>query len=159
MIVRLQLPPVVRRAARTMRATLVAMWDRWRAYERVEARAMALLSAWLSPEQRAQFNKHNRFDVIGSESGKRYRICYGTSTNVYEIDGRDRVVLGWCFRPVGSLVAGDVMLAQKIALETDERSALLVARPFPSSLPPRSELPAQAGHLARDRTGVAGDAV
>ena len=41
---------------------------------------------------------------------------------------------------VGSLVAGDVMLAQKIALETDERSALLVAQPFPSSLPPRSEL-------------------
>jgi hypothetical protein len=28
------------------------------------------------------------------------------------------------------LVAGDVMLAQKIALETDERSALAVARKF-----------------------------
>ncbi|MGF6335225.1 hypothetical protein ABIB82_002429 [Bradyrhizobium sp. i1.8.4] len=97
-----------------------------------------LLSAWLSPEQRSQFEKYRRFDVTGSDSGKRYRICYGTSTNVYEMDGRDRVVLGWCFRPVGSLVPGDVMLAQKIALETNERATLRVAQPFPSSLPPRA---------------------
>jgi len=38
------------------------------------------------------------------------------------------------------LVAGDVMLAQKIALETDERSTLMVASRFPASVPPRSEL-------------------
>jgi hypothetical protein len=38
-------------------------------------------------------------------------------------------------------VAGDVMLAQKIALETDERGALMVAKPFPSSMPPRANLP------------------
>ncbi|WP_224741604.1 hypothetical protein V5279_22200 [Bradyrhizobium sp. 26S5] len=132
---------VLQHAAGTLRATLVAIRERWQAYERKEARGLALMSAWLSPEQRSQFEKHNRFDVIGSESGKRYRICYGTSTNVYEMDGRDRVVLGWCFRPVGSLVAGDVMLAQKIALETDERATLMVARPFPSSSPPRATLP------------------
>ena len=29
--------------------------------------------------------------------------------------------------PVGDLVAGDVMLAQKIALESDERAAMSVA--------------------------------
>jgi hypothetical protein len=39
-------------------------------------------------------------------------------------------VMGWCFLPKGGLVAGDVMLAQKIALENDERAALLVARRF-----------------------------
>jgi hypothetical protein len=33
----------------------------------------------------------------------------------------------WCFVPEGNLVAGDVMLAQKIALETNERAALAVA--------------------------------
>ncbi|MBR0874298.1 hypothetical protein JQ633_28355 [Bradyrhizobium tropiciagri] len=125
----------------TLRATLAAIRERWRAYEKIELRALALMTAWLSPEQRAQFAKYNRFDVIGSESGKRYRICYGTSTNVYEMDGNDRVVVGWCFRPAGSLVAGDVMLAQKIALETDERATLIVARPFPSTLPPRAHLP------------------
>ncbi|WP_246801304.1 hypothetical protein [Bradyrhizobium genosp. L] len=105
---------------------------------RTEARGIALMSEWPSPEQLSQFKRYNRFDVIGSDSGKRYRICYGTSTNVYEVDARNRVVRGWCFYPVGSLVAGDVMLAQKIALETDERATLMVARPFPSSLPPRS---------------------
>ncbi|VIO67836.1 hypothetical protein CI1B_47490 [Bradyrhizobium ivorense] len=121
-------------------ATLASIWDRWKAYERIEARGLELLSAWLSPEQRSQFETYKRFDVIGSDSGKRYRICYGTSTNVYEMDGGGRVVLGWCFRPAGSLAAGDVMLAQKIALETDERATLMVARPFSSSLPPRSDL-------------------
>jgi|GEM_PF-865563 len=128
----------LRRAGSTLRAALVAIWDRWKAYEKIEARGIALMSAWLSAEQRAQFEKYRRFDVIGSDSGKRYRICYGTSTNVYEMDGCDRVVLGWCFRPVGCLVAGDVMLAQKIALETNERATLMVAHRFPSSLPPRA---------------------
>jgi hypothetical protein len=37
---------------------------------------------------------------------------------------------GWCFVPNAYLVAGDVMLAQKIALETDERGALAVAKNF-----------------------------
>jgi hypothetical protein len=39
-------------------------------------------------------------------------------------------VTGWCFVPRGPLVAGDVMLAQKIALETDESGALAVAKNF-----------------------------
>jgi hypothetical protein len=47
--------------------------------------------------------------------------------NVHEIDEAGRVKLGLCFAPKGSLVMGDVMLAQKIALETFERRALAVA--------------------------------
>ena len=39
--------------------------------------------------------------------------------------------MGWCFVPKGYLVPGDVMLAQKIALETDELNALAVANRFP----------------------------
>ncbi|MGY3487162.1 hypothetical protein ACVW1C_005045 [Bradyrhizobium sp. USDA 4011] len=143
MTARLRTVPLLsalRRAVGTLGATLSAIWERWQAHERNEARGLALMSAWLSPEQRSQFEKCNRFDVVGSESGKRYRICYGTSTNVYEIDDTGRIVVGWCFRPVGCLVPGDVMLAQKIALETDERAALMVARPFSSSLPPRTHL-------------------
>jgi len=35
--------------------------------------------------------------------------------------------MGLCFAPVGPLVRGDVMLAQKIALETNDHSALAVA--------------------------------
>jgi len=50
--------------------------------------------------------------------------------NVCELDGAGRPRAGWCFVPKDNLVAGDVMLAQKIALETDERGALAVARNF-----------------------------
>src|SRR5712692_8660886 len=47
-----------------------------------------------------------------------------------ELDGAGCPCIGWCFAPKGYLVAGDVMLAQKIALETDERGALNVANKF-----------------------------
>ena len=95
-----------------------------------EIRAVNLLKEWLSPEQLAQYESDRYFDVIGRQSGKRYRIRYGTAMNIREMDPRGRAAVGWCFVPHGTLVAGDVMLAQKIALETDERSALAVARKF-----------------------------
>ena len=95
-----------------------------------EARGLRLLRDWLSPEQRAQFDAERYFDVIGCDSGKRYRIRYGTAINVHELDDAGRSKVGWCFAPIGQLVAGDVMLAQKIALETREFSALAVAGTF-----------------------------
>jgi len=85
---------------------------------------------WLSPEQRAQFDAKRYFDVIGCDSRKRYRIHYGDTTNVHEIGDDDLPSVGWCFRPEGQLVASDVMLAQKIALDTYEYSALAVANGF-----------------------------
>jgi hypothetical protein len=33
----------------------------------------------------------------------------------------------WCFAPEGKLAVGDVLLAQKIALETMERETLAIA--------------------------------
>ncbi len=48
-----------------------------------------------------------------------------------------RAGLARCFAPVGYLVAGDIMLAQKIALETNESGALAVAnRILPKKSPP-----------------------
>jgi hypothetical protein len=96
-----------------------------------EARGLRLLRSWLSPEQRAQLDSEGAFDVIGSDSGQRYRICYGTSTNIREVDRAGRPGNSWCFVPVGGLVAGDVMLAQKIALETGETAALMIANKVP----------------------------
>jgi len=55
-----------------------------------EIRAVNLLKEWLSPEQLAQYESHRYFDVIGGQSGKRYRIRYGTSMNIFEIDSRGR---------------------------------------------------------------------
>jgi hypothetical protein len=89
-----------------------------------------LLREWLSAEQLAQFNKHGYFEVTGCQSGKRFRIRYGAATNIYELDQYGRPKAGWCFVPNEPLVPGDVMLAQKIALETDELGALAVAKSF-----------------------------
>jgi hypothetical protein len=36
-------------------------------------------------------------------------------------------VARWCFAPEGGLAAGDILLAQKIALETMERKVLALA--------------------------------
>ena len=68
--------------------------------------------------------------MIGSDSGIRYRIHAGASVNVCEIDERGRLQVGLCFMPIGALPIGDVMLAQKIALETCEGEARTVARRF-----------------------------
>jgi hypothetical protein len=92
-----------------------------------KVRALTLLGEWLSPEQRACYDRFRYFDVIGSDTGTRYRIHYGTQTNIEELGHAGQRVCKWCFVPEGDLVAGDVMLAQKIALETNERGALAVA--------------------------------
>jgi hypothetical protein len=100
-----------------------------------EARGIKLLREWLTPEQRAQFDAKRYFDVVGCDSGRRYRIHYGSATNVHEIDIEGRSINGRCFVPSGPLVPGDVMLAQKIALETNEFGALAVANTFPVQVP------------------------
>lgn len=100
----------------------------------VESRALQLLRSWLSLQQRLEFERKGYFDVVGCDTGKRYRIRRGTSGNVNELDEYGRLGIGWCFVPVGGLVEGDVMLAQKIALETDEERALSIANPFPGPI-------------------------
>lgn len=96
-----------------------------------ELNGIRLLKEWLSPEQLAQYESYQYFDVTGLQSGKRYRIRYGIGMNIYEIDSRGRKLTGLCFVPGETSIAGDIMLAQKIALETDESNALAVARRFP----------------------------
>jgi hypothetical protein len=108
-----------------------------------EARGLRLLRSWLSPEQRAQFDATRYFEVTGCDSGKRYRIHHGVVTNVHEMDAAGCPKVGWCFAPVGHLVAGDVMLAQKIALETNEAGALAAANAFlPREIPSNISWPA-----------------
>ena len=100
-----------------------------------EARGRHLLRQWLTPDQLAQFDAHGYFDVIGCVSGKTYRIHFGIATNVQELDADGVPGVGWCFVPAGNLVPGDVMLAQKIALETSEHAALAVANRFSAMRP------------------------
>lgn len=105
--------------------------------QETEARALTLLKEWLSPKQRDCFERFRYFDVIGSDTGTRYRIHHGIQTNIEELNGTGQQVCKWCFVPDGDLVAGDVMLAQKIALETNERDALSVAHRSFAAMGPR----------------------
>jgi len=98
-----------------------------------EARGRRLLRLWLSERQLAQFDAFNFFDVVGCQTAKRYRIYYATAANVEELDEGGRPLMRYCFVPKGNLVPGDVMLAQKIALETDELASLELANKFPPS--------------------------
>jgi hypothetical protein len=87
-------------------------------------------------QQRAQFDADGHFEVTGSHTGRRYRIHQGTMSNVLEVDKNGQPKIGWCFVPEAALVAGDVMLAQKIALETDELAVLALASKFSPRPPP-----------------------
>jgi hypothetical protein len=88
------------------------------------------LRQWLSPAQRARLAENGYFEVVGCDTGKQYRIYPGAMSNVCEIDEKGRPRIGVCFGAVGELPIGDVMLAQKIALESCKSSALLVAGKF-----------------------------
>lgn len=94
---------------------------------RAHNQALALLFDHLSDRQRQQFANLGCFDVIGSDTGKRYRIYRQRPSNIHELSGEGRVVRLWCFHPVGNLPMGDVLLAQKMALELFENEALALA--------------------------------
>jgi hypothetical protein len=94
---------------------------------KAHARGMRLLQENLSPSQRAQYECWGFFDVIGGDTGRCYRIKYGSQMNIEQLDKKGRPVYALCFAPEGELVAGDAMLAQKLALELFEQEALKVA--------------------------------
>ena len=91
--------------------------------------ALQLLSEILSPDQRSQYSAYGYFEVTGGQTGKRYRIKAGSQMNVEELDPAGRRVRGLCFLPRGGVPIGDIMVAQKLALELMETDALNLARP------------------------------
>jgi hypothetical protein len=99
------------------------------------ARGLRLLEENLSPTQRDQYKRCGYFDVVGGETGGRYRIRYGFEMNVELLDTKGSVVRSLCFMPEGELAVGDLMLAQKLALELFESQTLEVANSFSSAHP------------------------
>jgi hypothetical protein len=97
---------------------------------------LLLLQENLSPAQRDQFDRCGSFEVVGGETGKRYRIRYGHEMNVELLDRKGRFTCSLCFMPEGKLAVGDVMLAQKLALELFESQTLEIANTFARGHPP-----------------------
>ena len=108
---------------------LAAIGSWLRSLRDADKAALQLLRENLSTDQCQQYDKHGYFDVTGGTSGKRYRIRHGRQMNVDELDNTGRPVRWLCFLPEGRLPTGDILLAQKIALELMEADALSVARP------------------------------
>ena len=96
------------------------------------ARGLQLLVSNLSPVQRQQFARHNYFDVIGGDTGTRYRIHDGRTLNIAQLNESGGCVRLLCFEPEGTLPVGDVMLAQKIALELFEAEPIRIANASPA---------------------------
>jgi hypothetical protein len=71
----------------------------------VERKAVTLLRLWLSPEQAEHCSSYGHFEVIGSDTGTRYRIRHGRMMNIDQLDSAGNKVCEWCFAPKGNLVA------------------------------------------------------
>ncbi len=98
-------------------------------------RGLKLLEANLTPDQLKQFLATRRFDVVGGVTGRTYRIRMAAGPmHVEELDHRGQCVRRLCFYPKGRLVDGDIMLAQKAALEAFEVEALAIANKFPPKM-------------------------
>jgi hypothetical protein len=94
-------------------------------------RGKHLLRANLTAVQLRELDALNYFEVTGGASGTSYRIHNSANINVDELDEQRKVVCKWCFGPEGSLVRGDILLAQKLALELFECDTLAVANRHP----------------------------
>src|SRR3954465_7923178 len=77
-----------------------------------QERGFRLLESNLTPEQRQQFARYDYFDVIGGDTGTRYRIRNGRTLNVAQLNASGGCVRLLCFEPQGALPLGDAMLAQ-----------------------------------------------
>ena len=92
-------------------------------------KAMALLERALTREQRSDLFARGYFFVEGKRFT--YRIRVGRSANVDALDSSGSVIRRLCAHPLGRLPVYDVLLAQKLWIETDEDMFLKKAAPCP----------------------------
>lgn len=108
-------------------------------------RGEALLTAHLTPTQRACYAQHGYFGVQGGDTGRTYQI--GPNRGVYELDAHGCHSAYLCVYPPGGLAPGDIALAQKNGLELYESALrqIAVITPLPRDIqyldmaPPRAE--------------------
>ena len=125
-----ELARTVRAEERDRRRREIIVANRRRSRElrkRIAARrARRLLMECLSPEQREDLERANRFRVH-LPSGRVYEVAKGYAGNVYLLDVAGRRRTRFCIHGPSSLPDEDHMLAQKLLLETDEEEFCRVA--------------------------------
>ncbi|WP_207717401.1 hypothetical protein [Caenimonas soli] len=94
-----------------------------------QAKARVLLERALTPQQRRDLLAKRCFYVKGKRFN--YRIREGHSGNVDALDSSGRVISRLCAHPLGRVPVYDMMLAQKLWIETDETMFLENAAPYP----------------------------
>lgn len=95
---------------------------------RAELRAKALLHRFLTREQRLEFRKTRGFTMKGKD-GREYLVTHGSSTNVIlEHEGEKYALCVIPEKDWGQIPVSDVLLAQKIMLETDPEAFIRLAR-------------------------------
>lgn len=104
-------------------------------YERAEKRSLELLWDWLSDAQRRELHFEGHFTVCGEHSGRKFHISKKSSYGLTELDDNGTPVAHYCVVPAGASAVGDIMLAQKVWMETDERSTLAKANRMAAYLP------------------------
>jgi hypothetical protein len=94
-----------------------------------QAKARMLLEKALTSQQRRDLFAKRCFYVKGKKYS--YRIREGHSGNVDQLDSAGLVICRFCAVPLGRVPVYDVMLAQKLWIETDENMFLKKAAPYP----------------------------
>lgn len=81
-------------------------------------RAEKLLLENLTEEQRADYKRERCF-IATSPCGRRFRISYGKSQNIDEIDKSGYPTRNWCIHTSLECPTEDHLLAQKLIIEND----------------------------------------
>lgn len=95
---------------------------------RTEKRARKLLDEYLTVEQQKTYAFNGSIIVTGNKTGKKYEVHH---PSVYELDDNNERGDYFCFYPTGGLCSHDIVLAKKIALETNEEETLKIANRIP----------------------------
>jgi hypothetical protein len=101
------------------------------ARQEAEVRAEALLLAHLTDQQRTDYLEKGYFDMPGERGRHTYRLWKGSAGNVKRLNARGTEVMSYCIHPREHLPHSDVVLAQKLLLETAEAEFLRLANARP----------------------------
>lgn len=102
--------------------------ERERLAELARERAMALLLEMLHRSQVKELRNRGSF-ITMSNKGTLYEVAFGRQHNVFELDNKQRRIAEYCITNGGPewIPDADVMLAQKLMIETDEDSLRRIA--------------------------------